>query len=162
MIQQLPPQSGRERSYIEKHLVAVYSFHSSVMENQTGSKFIATPKTFGLPIWNSDECNIFEHLAQLEIGLKLSEERGCNLEMRQNLILMTLPSSYVYVSEFVTESRGDMETFKRRIIELIAGSNTEQTNLLMMAVKKPDEHILTYLNRLIAMYLYCATKDHES
>ena len=54
------------------------------MENQTGSKFIATPKTFGLPIWNSDECNIFEHLAQLEIGLKLSEERGCKLRKKSD------------------------------------------------------------------------------
>ena len=94
----------------------------------TSSRFTATPSKFDMKTYDPKDTNFLDHLARLEMGLKQSEEKGCTLNTRQNLILMTLPAEYTYVTQFVNEHKNDLDTFRKKLVELIIGSNTDQTN----------------------------------
>ena len=50
------------------------------------SRFTATPSKFGMKTWDPNDTNFLDHLARLEMGLKQSEEKGCTLTTRQDLI----------------------------------------------------------------------------
>ena len=75
---------------------------------------------------------------------------------------MTLPAEYTYVTQFISEHRTDLDTFRKKLVELIIGSNTDQTNQLMLTQRNANEHILTFFNRLQMLYLYCAGKSDAS
>ena len=127
----------------------------------TKSSFTATPSKFGMKSWDPKDCGFMEHLIRLEMGLKQSENKGCDLDTRENLILMTLPAEFSYVNEYVKGSRTTMEDFKKKLVELIIGSNTDQTQHLMQCQRKVGEHILSYLNRLQNIYSYCSNKSES-
>ena len=123
--------------------------------------FTAIPRKFGIKSWDPNDCGFMEHLIRLEMGLKQSETKGCDLHTQQNLILMTLPTDYSYVNEYVKGSRASMQDFKRKLVELIIGSNIDQTTNLMQCQRKVGEHVLSYLNRLQNIYSYCANKPES-
>ena len=130
--------------------------------DKSNDKVFGTPAKFGLKMWNEEECSFLEHLARLDMGLSQAEEKGCSLKTRQNLVLMTLPTGYEYVNDFlVTSDKTNMDTFKTKLIELICGTNADQTSVLLKASRRPDENILSYFRRLKSLYLYC-TKKTES
>ena len=134
-------------------------------QSGVGSKkevFIGTPSKFGMKSWDETNSSLLEHLLSIEMGLAQAEARGCTLKTRQNLILMTLPRNYEYVIDFIEETdRSSMDSFKKRLITLIDGTNTDQTSHFLQAQRKSDENILTYFRRLKALYLSC-TKTSES
>ena len=142
------------------HMKKCHINTADIQNNDTAkvSSFTATPAKFGMRNWDPNDCGFMEHLVRLDMGLKQSEEKGCSLTTQQNLILMTLPSQYVYVNQYVDDSRDDMDTFKKKLVELIIGTNTDQTNQLMMTQRNVGEHVLSYFNRLQNLYCYCASK----
>ena len=52
-----------------------------------------------------------------------------------------------------------MESYKKKLITLIMGTNTDQTSYFLQAQRKPEENILTYFRRLKALYLSCTKSD---
>jgi len=128
---------------------------------KVSSSFTATPGKFGMKNWDPKECGLMEHLIRLDMGLQQSESKGCDVTTQQNLILMTLPAEYSYVNQYVSDSRDTMVNFKRKLVELIIGSSSEQTNELMLTQRKVGEHILMYFNRLINLYSFCANKSES-
>jgi hypothetical protein len=54
-----------------------------------------------------------------------------------------------------------MDSFKKKLITLIMGTNTDQTSHFLQAQQKNEENILTYFRRLKALYLSC-TKTTET
>jgi hypothetical protein len=123
--------------------------------------FIGTPSKFGMKNWDEANNSLLEHLLSLEMGLAQAEAKGCSVKTQQNLILMTLPHNYEYVTDFLEEAdRSSMDSFKKKLITLVMGTNTDQTSHFLQAQRKPDENILTYFRRLKALYLSC-TKTTE-
>ena len=121
-----------------------------------------TPQKFGMKTWVELECSFLEHLIRIEMGLSQAEEKGCTLKVRQNLILMTLPTGYEYVADFITATdRESMDLFKSRLIELICGTKSDQTSELLKAQRRSDENVLSYFRRLKSMYMYCTKKGEE-
>ena len=91
-----------------------------------------TPFKYGMKQWSPQECNFLDHLTRLDMGLKQAEEKNCSLITRQNLVIMTLPQEFGYVNQFITEdNRTSMSTFKKKLVELIIGSNVDQTEKLL-------------------------------
>ena len=124
-----------------------------------GKTFIATPAKFGLPIWSDLECSFLEHLMQCERGLEHAVHKKVSLEEQQNLLLLTLPRDYQYVVSYLeTADKSTMAKFKAKLIELIMGTNYDQSSLVINAHRKPDERILSYLLRIVSTYKYCTNK----
>lgn len=133
------------------------------MTEQSGEpkvdKFVATPAKFGIPIWNPVEFSFLEHMAQCRRGLAYAEEKKCGLKERQNLLLLTLPRDYQFVSEFLeTEDKADMQKFQAKMVELIMGTSWDTSSLLINAHRRPNERILSYFLRLTNTYLFCTGK----
>ena len=135
--------------------------NNDATETKIKHTFTATPSKFGMKSWDPKDCGFMEHLIRLEMGLKQSENKGCDLDTRENLILMTLPADYSYVNEYVKGSRTSMQDFKRKLVELIIGTNIDQTTHLMQCQRKVGEHVLSYLNRLQNIYSYCSNKSES-
>ena len=130
-------------------------------ENHKNDKLVATPSKFGMKIWN-EETSFMEHLASIEMGLSQAEEKGCSLRSRQNLILMTLPVGYEYVRDFLEPAdKTDMAGFKKKLVELICGTNTDQTSEFLKSARRENENILSYFLRLKSLYCYCTNKSES-
>ena len=132
---------------------------SSIGKNNT---FIGTPSKFGMKMWDEANNSLLEHLLSLEMGLSQAEAKNCSVTTQQNLILMTLPHNYEYVIDFMeTDDRDSIDSFKKKLVTLIMGTNTDQTSHFLQAHRKTDENVLTYFRRLKALYLSC-TKTTEN
>jgi len=126
-------------------------------------KFVATPAKFGIPIWNSLECNLLEHLMQCQRGLDHAAEKGCVLNEQINLLLLTLPREYQFVSSYLEDNdKKDMGTLKKKILELIMGASWDYTSAIINAHRRSDEQILSYFIRLRGMYMFCTGQQSDT
>ena len=126
-------------------------------------RFVATPAKFGMKTWDEDECSILEHLSRLDMGLEQAVQKGCTLQTQQNLVLMTLPTSYDWASDFMeAEDRSTMAKFKAKLTELICGTDADQTSALLSAHRRENENILSYFRRLKSLYAYCTNEQEDS
>jgi len=126
-------------------------------------KFVATPAKFGIPIWNSIECNLLEHLMQCQRGLDHAAEKGCSLKEQINLLLLTLPREYQFVSSYLEENdKKDMGTLKKKVLELVMGASWDYTSAIINAHRRSDEQILSYFVRLRGMYMFCTGQQSDS
>ena len=130
--------------------------------SETKSTFIATPAKFGLPTWNELETTFLEHLMRCERGMKYAEQKKLSLAEQQNLLLQTLPQDYQYVCSFLEESdKQNMGKFKSKLMELIIGTNWDQSSTVLNAQRKTGEKILSFFMRLVNMYSFCTSKNEN-
>ena len=132
----------------------------SIQTSQT--TFIATPAKFGLPIWNEIDMSFLEHMMVCDRGMQYANDKNLSLGEQQNLLLQTLPLNYHYVGAFIEENdKTSMEKFKRKLMELIIGSNWDQISSILNASRKTGEKILRYYLRLMASYKFCTNKSDQ-
>jgi len=113
----------------------------------------STRSKYGMSQWNNVTSNIFQHLQILNIGIDQANKQGVELKPVQNLVLLTLPASYQFVMDFITEEdRATMETFQNRIVELIEGNKTEQLSSFLRQQRNPNENVLAYFSRMKNRY----------
>ena len=120
---------------------------------------LATPSKFGMRNFNPATANIFQHIQQLRIGIKQAETQGYEKENIQNLVLLTLPSEFEYIQDFMSDDdKNSVESFLSRIIELIEGSKTDQLSSFLRQHRKPNENILAYFSRMKNLYKHSLIK----
>ena len=69
----------------------------------TNALLAVNPLKFGMPKWDPNSIGFLEHLLRLEPGINLATKKNMEQKEIEHLILMTLPSEYLYVSEFYPE-----------------------------------------------------------
>ena len=113
-----------------------------------------------MPIWNEVDISFLEHLMICERGMKYAEQKQLSLAEQQNLLLQTLPLDYQYVAAFVDDaSKVSMAKFTSKLMELIMGTNWEQSSWILNASRRSGEKILSYFLRLMGMYQFCTSKS---
>ena len=130
--------------------------------NNKIDRFVATPAKFGLPVWNEVEVTFLEHLMFCERGMKYAEEKKLKLSELQNLLLQTLPQDYQYVTAFLEDNdKKNMSSFKSKLMELIMGTNWDQSSAVLTAQRRSGEKILSFFLRLQNMYSFCTSKNDK-
>ena len=117
--------------------------------------FVATPQKFGMPVWSEVECTFLEHLMHCDMGLEHAKQKGIKLPELQNLLLLTLPRDYKFVAAYMTDDdKSTLEKFRSKLMELIMGTNWDQTAVAMNAHRQPNEKILSFLLRVANTYKF--------
>ena len=92
-------------------------------------------------------------------GMQHAAQKNLSLAEQQNLLLQTLPLDYQHVGAFIEDAdKVDIQQFKRKLIELIMGTNWDQSSSILKASRRTGEKILSYFLRLSGMYSFCTGK----
>ena len=141
--------------------IAIGSTSSNfICNNEEKGKVNATvPSKYGMRTWNPVTSNIFAHLQSCKIGIAQAQDQKVSDSQIMNLVLMTLPAEYQYISDFMEDSdKASLDTFLAKIIELIQGSKQEQLSVFLREHRKPGENILGYFSRISALYRHSSGK----
>ena len=91
-----------------------------------------------------------------------SRKQKVLLNSRQNLILLTLPGEYHFVSDFISEKElVSLENFTTKIVEIIAGSTQKQLSNYLKEQRKPNEPILAYFSRIKNLYTHSTGESND-
>ena len=135
--------------------IALGSTSSNIICNneETGKGNATVPSKYGMRTWNPVTSNIFAHLQSCKIGIAQAQDQKVSDSQIMNLVLMTLPAEYQYISDFMEDTdKTSLDTFLAKIVELIQGSKQEQLSVFLREHRKPGENILGYFSRISALY----------
>ena len=154
----LDDSSSDDEQSVKPSTNSIIMAADNFVSNRTTTARVSTPSKYGMSQWNNVTSNIFQHLQTLQIGIDQATRQGVDEKQIQNLIILTLPASYQFVMDFITDDdRVSMDTFQNKIVELIEGNKTEQLSSFLRQRKNPNENVLAYFSRIKNLYKHVQT-----
>ena len=142
-----------------EHTLGGTSSNVICINDSTGKVNATVPAKYGMRTWNPVTSNIFSHLQSCKIGIAQAQDQKVSESQIMNLVLMTLPAEYQYISDFMEATdKETLDKFLAKIVELIQGSKQEQLSVFLREHRKAGENILGYFSRISALYKHSSGK----